>query len=90
MIYHARTLRTYRGVGDTDAQIKRRARSCEFSPPDSFLKDVVLYHGILPGRESEAVPSYGPIFHADMDEELLWSYLTWCLRVAERRDLAPI
>lgn len=75
---------------DMDARIRRRARSCGFSPPDSFPKDVVLYHGIPPDRESEAVPPYGPVFHADMGEELLRSYLTWRMRVAERRNPAPI
>ena len=72
-----------------EARIKRRSGSCAFEPPDSFLGDVIRYHGVPPDAPSHAVPPARPLFHATMGPELLQSYLTWRAEVAEHGEAAP-
>lgn len=67
----------------------RRSVSSDAAPPTSFPADIVRYHGAPPERDSRVKPPDRPVFHADMDDDLLQSYLGWRRRVADRGDAEP-
>ena len=70
-------------------RVRRGSGSAGIVPPESFPGDVIRYHGVAPERPCDMAPPDGPLFHADMDDDLLQSYLTWRREVADRGEPAP-